>query len=150
MALFDWLHKWTQRFDSRRSKFKYDSSRGVFERDEGLPAGHSNKLTALLDPVAGVPITLGANIQGFITMAQFSWVTGGGGNERLSLVDVTGQEILSAGEFTPATLHNEAIGDGSGVIAQWTGALTPAVPHGGPPVVGSARILITYYTRPIV
>lgn len=151
MALKDWMWRFTRRWNARHSRYYYDGRRGVYEVDDGLPAGHSGKLTALVDPtgILAPPLLNLPNPTdiGYITEAEFAWVLAGP-PEQLALQDAIAGNILASTEQV-LTQRNEVIGDGSSVIAQFTGGVVPVVSHGGPPPLGGL-IKITYYIKPAV
>ena len=152
MGLKDVMHKFTRRWNATHSKIFYDERRGIFENDEGMPAGHSGKIQTLISPVGavfpnGIVLPNVTDIA-YITMAQFSFVTIGG-NERIDLRDSGANIILSSTAINIGDEHNETKGDGSAVIASFQGQCDTIVSHSGGAPPAECPILLTYYIRPV-
>lgn len=124
MGLTEYRHKRTQNRDSRRTFLQYNERKGIFERDENLPQGHSGKHTIVADSsdpaidFSSFGFEDGTWI--YITMVQFAWQVPGGGAAPvvLQLVDPDGFQILADG-LEAGNISNHTIGDGSAVLTEF-------------------------------
>lgn len=148
MALFDFMHKWTKRFDSRKSKYVYDAGRGIIEPWENLPAGPSGKQTVILETTGAIfpaALALAAGLRGYITKIEFAYVPPGPfpAGHQVALNDAVRNLAHSQTDVIGIPV-NDSIGDGSAVVSQWTGTLTAVQVSG---VVTLCFVRLTYYTR---
>lgn len=127
----------------------YNSDRGVWELDEGLPAGHSGKKTFSVVTTGGAPavpvLPADPTVKRYFTHINVAYnnIGGGpGGADHATLLDGVNVAYTSA-FLIPGQLNNQH-GDGSAVVLVTSGAVTASS------VTNDYRISGVYYEVPVV
>ena len=130
----------------------FNSDRGVYEKDQGLPASHSGKLMHVFTIPAGAvtnPLAIPAGFRAVITKVSWDIQQVPGANSLNALNDGANFISLYAHDAVPTPPENSSItvGNGSGVVGIATGVLTITALFGALPTI--AFVPVQYYLVPI-